>query len=159
MICNTCKKDKDESEFSFKVKATGKRAGKCKACHAKYAKKHYKANKSDYIARAKRDRPEQERKTRELLASMRTACVNCGETHPATLDFHHTDPSVKEANITMLDSRKKMLEEADKCVVLCSNCHRKLHYDLRNGGRTQIRTEKQIGLSYSGIPNSHHTPM
>jgi predicted HNH restriction endonuclease len=24
------------------------------------------------------------------------------------------------------------LEEIKKCIPICSNCHRKLHYDLRN---------------------------
>ena len=159
MICNTCNKDKPESEFYFKNKATGKRNSKCKSCHGEYIKVHYKANKAEYITRARRDWPAQQQKTKDLVASLKLACINCNESHVALLDFHHLDPSKKETTISRLHySRKKIIEEAKKCVVLCSNCHRRLHYDLRNGGHTQIRTEKQIGLSYLGIPNSRHMP-
>ena len=42
------------------------------------------------------------------------------------------DPSIKDFN---LDSRKlsntnfeKILEEVDKCILLCSNCHKEIHY-------------------------------
>lgn len=56
-------------------------------------------------------------------------CAICKEDHPACLEFHHLDPSQKDYNISELVGRSMKLikEEADKCVVLCSNCHRKLH--------------------------------
>ena len=60
-------------------------------------------------------------------------CEKCGENHPACLDFHHTKPSEKDANVTTLvsqqSSRVRILAEVGKCVVLCANCHRKLHWE------------------------------
>ncbi len=60
------------------------------------------------------------------------ACARCGENHLATLDFHHNDPSQKEHNVGYMIqwafSRERILEEVAKCTVLCSNCHRKLHW-------------------------------
>lgn len=54
----------------------------------------------------------------------------CGENRIACLDFHHSDGS-KENNISFLvckhKSIKLLLEEMDKCIVICSNCHRVLH--------------------------------
>jgi len=60
------------------------------------------------------------------------ACVDCGESHPATLDFHHVDPSEKERSLGDIGkygwSRAKVLAEIAKCVILCANCHRKRHW-------------------------------
>ena len=58
----------------------------------------------------------------------------CGEMHPACLDFHHRDGG-KEINpadaVSRAWSKSRLLAELGKCDVLCSNCHRKLHYAER----------------------------
>lgn len=59
-------------------------------------------------------------------------CEICGyDKNIAALDFHHLDSSLKEFQ---LDARKlsntnweTILKEADKCVLVCSNCHREIH--------------------------------
>lgn len=58
-------------------------------------------------------------------------CQQCGESRPAMLCFHHRNPSEKKIR---LDSRrfsntnlKLLLEEVDKCDLLCHNCHQELH--------------------------------
>jgi hypothetical protein len=57
-------------------------------------------------------------------------CEKCGENHIATLDFHHINPNEKEFQIAQsYFSKEKILEEMKKCIVLCSNCHRKLHWE------------------------------
>ena len=73
---------------------------------------------------------------REWFSELKTSlkCKRCGETHPACLEFHHDDPSTKETTINsaiwQLDwGKERILAEAAKCIVLCSNCHRKLHWD------------------------------
>ena len=64
-------------------------------------------------------------------------CSRCPENHPAALDFHHLDPSKKDFQIGSLTrkgySMSRLMAEVAKCEVLCSNCHRKLEYDLRLG--------------------------
>lgn len=47
-------------------------------------------------------------------------------------DAHHLDPSQKKFGIMSTASRpwEVVAEELDKCVLLCSNCHRKLHSGL-----------------------------
>ena len=60
------------------------------------------------------------------------SCEVCGEDHPHCLDFHHRDPSKKEATIAGIARSKawkmeRIVAEIDKCAVLCSNCHRKYH--------------------------------
>lgn len=65
-------------------------------------------------------------------------CSMCGETHPACLEFHHLDRDDKVSGISRMVnhgvSKKKILEEASKCIILCSNCHRKLHYTKGESG-------------------------
>ena len=50
---------------------------------------------------------------------------------PVCIDFHHLDPTTKEATIAQLMVRavtvEKVQAEIDKCVRVCANCHRKLH--------------------------------
>lgn len=62
----------------------------------------------------------------------------CGEDHPATLDFHHVDASKKEASISVALvrgwSKDRIREELKKCKVVCANCHRKLHWNEKNAG-------------------------
>lgn len=53
----------------------------------------------------------------------------CGEKDVACLDFHHLrDKEFNIANEIKNLSIDNLKKEIDKCIVLCANCHRKLHY-------------------------------
>ena len=57
-------------------------------------------------------------------------CEDCGIIgHPAIYDFHHLDTTLKDFSIghTKLSSFNNIKEELDKCILLCSNCHRIRH--------------------------------
>lgn len=60
-------------------------------------------------------------------------CARCGEKHPACLEFHHRSAAEKEHNISQLCASnagwERIQTEIDKCDVLCSNCHRKMHWE------------------------------
>jgi hypothetical protein len=61
-------------------------------------------------------------------------CKECGEdilSKPWLYDFHHIDPSTKsnEINSLIYSNWEKLKNELDKCVLLCSHCHRKIHFD------------------------------
>jgi hypothetical protein len=61
-------------------------------------------------------------------------CSQCPENHPACLEFHHDgENGEKEFDIgnaaNLGYSIKKIFEEIKKCIVLCANCHKKLHYN------------------------------
>ena len=59
-------------------------------------------------------------------------CNLCFESNTSCLDFHHKNPQEKTASVSQYSSFgfsiKKIRTEIKKCVVLCSNCHRKQHY-------------------------------
>jgi len=59
------------------------------------------------------------------------ACVRCGESDPACLDFHHRDPKQKLLSLAAVGTYgwaiAKMQAEIAKCDLICANCHRKEH--------------------------------
>jgi Zn finger protein HypA/HybF involved in hydrogenase expression len=57
-------------------------------------------------------------------------CVKCSEKRHYLLDFHHIDPATKLFQIAQGESKgwEKVLEEINKCILLCSNCHREFHH-------------------------------
>ena len=67
-----------------------------------------------------------------------TPCADCGKTfHHVCMDFHHTEGNERNGDKNWLIGKlvrrdyslKKIQEEIDKCVCLCSNCHRLRHYE------------------------------
>ena len=61
-------------------------------------------------------------------------CINCGEKTAVCLDFHHLDSNDKDKSLSLSIKwgwgKDRILKEINKCIVLCSNCHRKLHAQL-----------------------------
>ena len=55
-------------------------------------------------------------------------CKNCGEKDPRCLDFHHKDSmkKVKEVSQMFHLNKDALLNEIEKCDILCANCHRKI---------------------------------
>ena len=96
-----------------------------------YHKEHYAANKDKYKEQSKLAR---QRKREWYMGIMDDkSCQHCGESDPVVLDWHHTDPTTKEASVSWLlqnRSRKAILEEIDKCICLCANCHRRAHHGV-----------------------------
>lgn len=56
-------------------------------------------------------------------------CMVCGEKFAQCLELHHLDPSTKEFSSAEAFNKswETFIVEAEKCVVLCANCHRKVH--------------------------------
>jgi hypothetical protein len=61
---------------------------------------------------------------------------NCGESDIVCMDFHHRNPDEKDSTIGKMVNDgfgiEAILAEISKCDILCSNCHRKLHYKIKN---------------------------
>lgn len=59
-------------------------------------------------------------------------CQRCGGVFPsAVYDLHHRDPKEKEFSIgavILAKSEQAILKEAEKCDLLCANCHRLEHF-------------------------------
>ena len=129
--CTTCKEWKLFSEFNKnKTKPDGYQYH-CRKCERLYKKQYYLANKEKHIAGVKKRKEVTKRIVDEIKKN--SSCQKCGENHPACLEFHHTNPNGKDDTISVLrssGSKEKLIRELDKCIILCANCHRKLHADM-----------------------------
>jgi hypothetical protein len=96
---------------------------------AAYDRVYYERHRALIVA----DRTRRRRELGEWFAIFKQtlACARCGENDPACLDFHHRDPATKDMDLASVVhrgwSKARIFEEVAKCVVLCANCHRKLH--------------------------------
>ena len=94
-------------------------------------KRYWEKNKEKYRQRRK----EQTLRNRSWFQSRKVglSCSECGENHPACIKFHHLNPDEKEFNVADMVVHGYGIErieaEIAKCVVLCGNCHDKLHYN------------------------------
>lgn len=107
-----------------------KRETQRKADKKWYANPENKKKRIAYILRKKK---QLRAWWRRLKSGLR---CRCGENHPACLDFHHRNPKEKEISISDFIIKgigiARFIEELEKCDVLCSNCHRKLHWRLKS---------------------------
>jgi transposase len=62
-----------------------------------------------------------------LIEAAGGRCILCGyDKHPRALHFHHLDPAQKRYVLSRCGHTRSFaeaLEEAEKCVLLCANCH------------------------------------
>lgn len=59
-------------------------------------------------------------------------CIRCGYNNSyCALDFHHLNPEDKSFSLSSPNSLNidKLRLEANKCILLCANCHREEHYN------------------------------
>jgi len=104
---------------------------KDKKLQSRYMREWYKNNK----ARQRKTVRERRHRNAEWFLEYKQdlKCEECQENHPACLDFHHLDFDEKEKNVGQMIwqgyKQEAILEEIAKCKVLCSNCHRKVHWD------------------------------
>ena len=63
---------------------------------------------------------------RRLIEEFGGACAICGFDEPVSLEFHHLDRETKAFGFAargITRSYESLRAEAEKCVLLCSNCH------------------------------------
>jgi hypothetical protein len=65
------------------------------------------------------------------------SCVICSEDSDCCLDFHHIDgktAGINEMRVASYDEYDldDIKSEVGKCIILCANCHRKVHSNSEN---------------------------
>jgi predicted HNH restriction endonuclease len=82
----------------------------------------------------KRTNASRNKRKKELKEAFGGCCSVCGYSRCLeALDFHHLEPSEKHVGISELLSMRsfgRAYEEAKKCKLVCSNCHREIHAGL-----------------------------
>jgi hypothetical protein len=143
-ICSVCKEEKELTAENF-ARNKSKFQWTCRPCHKTYRKEHYYRNRDKYLTMIK----DRQNAIKEFISDYKTSrgCSKCGENHPACLDLHHLDPTQKTIEPSHIGGRgwgmDRVQRELDKCVVLCSNCHRKQHW--RRGNASLFQSE--VGIS------------
>ncbi len=113
-LCSKCKTNKEANMF-YLNEDNSRKHSYCKICQS--------ANVLD----------RQRLWKKKAIDYKGSKCIVCGyQKYDGALEFHHTDPTQKEYGLsagklkTFLSSRT----ELDKCVLVCSNCHREIHAGL-----------------------------
>jgi hypothetical protein len=107
---------------------------KKRAYQSLYRKTHYQKNKKAVQERVARNKRLGKDKWLDYKAHQ--PCHHCGASHPAIIDFHHVvrDGTQQSVNRLASDNRwKAIYEEVKKCIPLCANCHRILHWNESRG--------------------------
>ena len=129
--CSKCKRILPYNNFRWRNKAQGKLHSQCKDCEKERDKQHYKESlerQQKILGTA----IQQKARNQEIIEDYKTCgCQKCGDQRSYVLDFHHKDKKLKENQVSYLAksaSVENLIKEIEKCVVLCSNCHREFHY-------------------------------
>jgi hypothetical protein len=62
-----------------------------------------------------------------FINSFGNKCCVCKESYDMVVyDFHHVNPNKKKFAISQWRANESLLKEIQKCVLVCSNCHRLL---------------------------------
>ena len=130
-LCSSCQVLKPVESFYKRSKSNDGLSVCCKSCMAiKYKK--CRTSKKDHYRHVQSERERANRNNfQEWKKTQR--CILCDETETICLDLHHLDPLDKDAtlsNVVRNWSWKRLNNEISKCVVVCANCHRKIHAGL-----------------------------
>lgn len=110
-ICGKCKATMTLDNFNFK-RTESRHAAWCKSCLYAYQHKRWKDRKQQAI---------------NLFGGK---CASCGyDRNYAALEFHHLDSNAKDMDWSKLRRQAwpSIIEELQKCTLLCANCHREAH--------------------------------
>ena len=108
--CSRCKEILKLEDFVQFKKRNTIRYTYCKKCWNEITREHKRSRKIN------------------LIEAHGGKCRFCGyDRCPNALEFHHIHPENKDFGISEKYGRKAMSEEAKKCILICSNCHRELH--------------------------------
>lgn len=133
-ICNTWKLLND---FAPRKDRPGTLHTTCKTCWSENSNNRYFALK-------------------ETLVKYKGGLCNIcnGEFPLAVYAFHHTGDGHKDFNLSekKYNSFKSVIDEVDKCILLCHNCHTKIHHEMKQkqgltnkiNGNTELWRENKI---------------
>jgi len=111
--CTKCHITKSADKFYIRKNRNNALTPWCKNCHSKNSATNVRTKKI------------------RAIAYMGGCCQDCnGIFHPALYDFHH----ISDKDMDWSSMQKKKFEsiktELEKCILLCSNCHRLRHTNL-----------------------------
>lgn len=124
--CSRCG-ETDPSKFYGRKKTI------CGKCHSKYTTQKGREKKLKAV----------EYKGGKCEICGYDKCINA-------LDFHHKDPSQKDLSFKSKRgwSWNKLKVELDKCILVCSNCHREIHFKSTDSEIKRQYISKESKICY-----------
>ena len=125
--CKYCNKRYPESEFGVALTTKNK---------------VYRRNKSKHCYRATKNQLREKYRQWIIDYKKKQKCSKCGITDYRVLEFHHENKNNNDKEFSIGDAIRKgqgfnrIKKEIAKCVVICANCHKILHYKERGKNTT-----------------------
>jgi hypothetical protein len=125
--CCICNEEKQLTEFRKDKSQTKGYQHLCKLCARNRSNAHYQKYRESILARNKKRSEDVWKYIREYKE--KNSCICCGEKEIICLDFHHVDPTQKDFQLSSAttQSLENVQTEINKCVLVCKNCHAKIH--------------------------------
>lgn len=123
--CSTCREVKPLGAFNRLKKAKDGRQYNCRDCNKQYHYENWDRHMSQIRRRGTARKAENKRFIVEYLLTH--PCVDCGETDILVLEFDHVngDKSDSVGRLVATQQLDRVIEEIQKCEVVCCNCHRR----------------------------------
>ena len=132
--CSECLKE-------YLIINSAKERKRCKECHMDYTHKlrrgtnphnkgvsnpNCKSYSKEYKSQQAKEKLKSKRK--HVITIKGNKCSRCGEENLpiAAYELHHRNPKEKDRK-SMRGSLEKILNEAEKCDLVCANCHKIIH--------------------------------
>ena len=132
--CTHCKRILPYNSFTFRDKEHSRLSSWCKDCQKQKTIEIRASNIEKYKAKDRINKASAYKNKRNIINSYKSCgCLVCGEKEPVCLDFPHVDTKSKSFDIAKqfhIKAIETIINEIKKCVVLCANCHRKVHAGL-----------------------------
>ena len=130
-ICTSCNIENELANFRKDKTRKDGHQPHCKRCARAYHKSAYMEKYNEQVSVRNKQRADA---ARQILNKHKEThpCIKCGESCAACLDFHHLDPAQKDFTVSQRQngSLTLLMEEVQKCIVVCRNCHAKIHAGL-----------------------------
>lgn len=128
----------EQIDLANKLYAEGKRlqeiskiVGKTRGCIKLYIKDFQEGRRIRRITDSESVVSWRRRTKIKLIDHKGGKCEVCGyDKCVAALEFHHTNPLEKDFTVSGRSwSFERMKKEVEKCKLLCSNCHKEIHFN------------------------------
>jgi len=103
---------------------------KCRICGKEFKYDRQKGHRKNGMCGSCSVSEARKRRKKLLVEYKGGKCSMCGyDKCVSALEFHHTNPKEKDISFSNGAQRKLelMIKEVDKCILVCSNCHREIH--------------------------------
>lgn len=114
-----------------------------------YSSNWYQKNKATHQKAIAKNKRGKRQEWMDYKASQK--CSHCGLQHPAIIDFHHVVRDATKQSVNLLVGNGRWTaakrEAETKCIPLCANCHRILHWNESEQAKKKRNKKRKLKAS------------